>query len=166
MVNNGVLISGNAVVYWQHNITADNLVNGKQLGYFWNSTGGIIDGTQYGQMILANCTGMTVENGVFSNASAGFLLGYSSYCSLTNNTLSGNYVGVHHTFSSNNTLMNNTISGNYDGVYLYYSSNNTIVNNTIIENSDCGVYLWAVSEGNLIYLNVISYNAYDNFFFF
>ena len=162
MVNNGVLISGNAVVYWQHNITADNLVNGKQLGYFWNSTGGIIDGTQYGQMILANCTGMTVENGVFSNASAGFLLGYSSYCSLINSTLSGNYDGVRHTFSSNNTLMNNTISGNDFGVYFYYSSNNTIVNNTIIENSDCGVYLGAVSEGNLIYLNVIAYNAYEN----
>lgn len=162
MVNNGVLISGNAVDYWRHNIATDNLVNGKQLGYFWNCTGGVIDGAQYGQIILANCTGMTVEDGVFSNASAGFLLGYASYCSLTNNTLSGNYVGVHHHFSSNNTLMNNTISGNYDGVYLYYSSNNTIVNNIIIENSDCGVYLWAESEGNLIYLNVIAYNAYGN----
>ncbi len=162
MVNNGVLISGNAVEYWRHNITTDNLVNGKQLGYFWNCTGVVIDGAQYGQVILANCTGMAVEDGVFSNASAGFLLGYSSYCSLTNNTLSGNYYGVHHIFSSNNTLMNNTISGNYDGVYLYYSSNNTIVNNTILENSDCGVYLWAVSEGNLFYLNVIAYNAYEN----
>lgn len=162
MVNNGIYISGNEVEYWRHNITTDNLVNGKQLGYFWNCTGRIIDGSQYGQVILANCTGLTVEDGVFSNASVGFLLGYSSYCNLTNNTLSGNYFGVSHYTSSNNIVMNNTVSGNHYGVYLHSSSNNTVVNNTVLENQDYGVYLWTSTEGNLIYLNVIAYNAYEN----
>lgn len=134
MVNNGIYISGNEVEYWRHNIAADNLVNGKQLGYFWNCTGGIIDGAQYGQVILANCTGMTVEDGVFRNASVAFLLGYSSYCSLTNNTLSGNYFGVSHYFSPNNIVMNNTVSGNHYGVYLDSSSDNTLSSNIFVNN--------------------------------
>lgn len=134
-VNNGIRISGDVLEYWRHFITTDNLVNGKLLGYFWNLTSGIIDGIQYGQVILANCTGVTVEDGLFSNASVGIALGYSSYCS----------------------LMNNTISGNIDGVYLFSSSNNTVVNNTISGN-DYGMYLDYLSGNNLIYLNVFADN--------
>jgi len=55
-VNNGICILGNEVEYWRHNIATDNLVNGKILGYFWNLNSGTIDGTQYGQVTLANCT--------------------------------------------------------------------------------------------------------------
>ncbi len=184
-VNNGIRISGNGVEYWRQNITTDNLVNGKPLGYFWNWTSGTIDGTQYGQVIFANCTGVTVKAGVFSNATVGIVLGYSSYCSLmnniisgndygvyltsssdntiVNNTISGNDYGVYLTSSSDNTIVNNTISGNDYGVYLYPSSNNTVVNNTISGNSNRGVYFY-FSSNNIVMNNTISGNYYGVFF--
>jgi parallel beta-helix repeat protein len=182
-VNNGIYIFGFEVEYWKHNITTDNLVNGKPLGYFWNGTSGTIDGTQYGQAILANCTGVTVEDGVFINASVGIQLGYSSYCSLMNNILSGNDKGVYISFSSNNTLvsnsisgnshfgvvlayssdntlMNNNISGNHaDGVYIVSSSNNTLVNNTISGNSQYGVHLSSSSNNTLVNNNISANHA-------
>jgi parallel beta-helix repeat protein len=159
MVNNGIYISGNAVEYWRHNITSDNLVNGKQLGYFWSCTGGIIDGVQFGQVILANCTGVTVADSVFSNASVGIALGYSSYCSLKNNTMSGIDDGVYLSSSSNNTIVNNTISGNGVGVRIHYSSdNNAVVNNTI-SGKHRGVYIFASSDNSVVN-NVISGSSF------
>ena len=137
-VNNGIDISGEAVEYWRHSITADNLVNGKLLGYFWNLTSGIIDGIQYGQVILANCTAVIVEDGVFSNLTVGIELGYSAYCSLMNNTISGNEEGVSVASSSNNTVLNNTISGNNYGVYLHPSSDNNLIYLNIIADNNNG----------------------------
>ena len=163
-VNNGIYISGNAVEYWRQNITTDNFVNGKPLGYFWNWTSGTIDGTQYGQVLLANCTGVIVEDGVFSNASMGIQLGYSSYCSLMNNIISGNHNGVHIHFSSNSTLVNNTISGNEShGVVFGSSSDNTLVNNTISGNHGEGVYIPSSSDNTLVN-NTISGNYYNGVF--
>ncbi|MHA1927519.1 MAG: right-handed parallel beta-helix repeat-containing protein [Candidatus Thorarchaeota archaeon] len=161
-VNNGFRISGGGLKYWQHTITFDNVVNGKLLGYFWNLTGGTIDGTQYGQVILANCTGVTVENGEFSDVSVGIEFGYSSNCSLVNCSISENYYyGLHLFVSFNNTITNNTISENhYLGMWLWASSNNTVVNNTISLN-DIGVHL-TQSSYNLLYLNTIAYNDVEN----
>jgi len=186
MVNNGLFIfspSYNPLVeFWWHNITADNIVNGKLLGYFWNWTGGTIDGTQYGQVILANCTGVTVENCVPSNVTLGIELGHSSKCRIINNTISRNAGGVGMYFSVNNTVANNAILGNSEfgvliylsvnntvanniisgngksGLFIANSSNNTISNNTISMNSDSGVYIDSFSSKNLIYFNILAYN--------
>ncbi|MHA1480434.1 MAG: right-handed parallel beta-helix repeat-containing protein, partial [Candidatus Thorarchaeota archaeon] len=109
--NNGIRITGN-LNQWRHNITTDNTVNGKSLGYFWNLTSGVIDGNQYGQVILANCTGVTVEDGTFNNATVGILMGYSSFCNLNNNTFSGDsQSGIYLRDSSDNIMKNNNISG-------------------------------------------------------
>ena len=86
-VDNGLVISGNKDKYWRHDIAIDNLVNGKPMGYFWNLLGGVIDGTQYGQVILGNCVGVTVEDGTFNNVTFGILMGYSSHCNLINNII-------------------------------------------------------------------------------
>ncbi len=129
LVHNGFLI-----VQSLPNITPDNLVNGKLLGYFWNCTGEIIDGSQYGQIILFNCSGMTVQDGFFNRASIGITLVLSVYCN----------------------LINNTVSGNIYGMYFSYSSHNTMTNNTILYNNQCGVILTPVSDNNLFYLNRFS----------
>ena len=185
LVNNGIRIHGSGfstpAEYWQHTITVDNLVNDKPLGYFWNWNGGTIDGSQYGQVILGNCTGVTIENGEFSNASVGIELGYSSYCTLRHNTLSKHEYGVelhsssystivdnnfyeishssvHLSRSSNNTLERNTISGNsYSGIHLYYSPDNTIVSNNIY-GTDSGVHI-DFSTNNLVVDNTIFGNS-------
>ena len=159
-VNNGISIVGDEVGHWRHTITTDNLLNEKQLGYFWNLTSGIIDGAQYDQVILANCTGVVVENGAFSNSSVGIQMGYSSYCNLVNNTISGSSIaGVYLSSSAYNTIVNTTISSNfYSGLYLdFFSVYNSIVNNTIAGCNN-GVYL-SYSAYNTVMNNILSENT-------
>ena len=54
--------------YWMHTV-ANNTVNGKEFGYFANESSLEIDGHDYGQVILVNCTDSLIENGTFSDVS-------------------------------------------------------------------------------------------------
>ncbi len=159
--NNGIVFSvlDSTVEYWRQTIAPNNTVNGKAVGYFWNLTGGVIDGCQYGQVILANCTGVTVRDGVFSNGSIGIQLGHSDSNTLLNNTISNSSRdGVYLYYSSNNVLTNNTIHDNLGrGVELYYSPNSTLVNNTVSNNEELDVYIYYSSNTTLLY-NTISHS--------
>ncbi|TFH05491.1 MAG: hypothetical protein E4H14_12615, partial [Candidatus Thorarchaeota archaeon] len=73
-------IIGSGISNWLHDVSG-NTVNSKPLGYFKSLTSAIIDGTQYGQVILANCSDVTVKNGVFTNV--GIQLGFCTNCTLT-----------------------------------------------------------------------------------
>jgi parallel beta-helix repeat protein len=164
LMDNGVNILGYTLNMWKQNITADNTQNGKLLGYFWNRTGGVIDGTQYDQVILANCTGVTVENGTYENNPMGVELAYSSHCNLANNTIfrSREY-GVYFYESSNNTVVNCTISeSTVDGLMIsFYSSTNMFANNTISKNGDTGMHIYAASNNNTVVNNTIFANSVD-----
>ncbi len=171
-----------AVDYWRQNISEDNLIDGKPLGYFWNKTGEIIDGSYYSRVILANCTWMTIKNGFYENRLAGIQLAHSSNCALENNILSGNTLGTHLFYSSDNLVKNNTFSGNSEnglelinspsnivanntssgnlkyGIRLSHSSNNVLANNTVISNAFSGILL-SISSNNVIAGNYLSGNS-------
>jgi parallel beta-helix repeat protein len=128
LTNNGVYISGGPVDFWKHAIGPDNLVNGKPIGYFWNLTTGIIDGSPYGQVILANCTGIVVNNGIFENSTIGIELGYCTDCNVEGNSISGAWSGIYVESSSENIVSNNNVSEStscrwclYHGLLQYYS---------------------------------------------
>ncbi len=161
LIDNGVGIKGRSLSSWIHNITPNNTVYGKKMGYFLSQTGGTIDGLQYGQMILVNCTGMTIRDGVFSNVSRGITLAYSSHNHLLNNSLFYNReFGIHLYSSANNTLENTTVSFSEEiGINLEYSSNNTLVTNTIYSSNQYGVSL-SNSNNNTLANNTISENQY------
>ncbi|MHA1248303.1 MAG: right-handed parallel beta-helix repeat-containing protein [Candidatus Thorarchaeota archaeon] len=163
--NNGIVIYGSPVTCWRQTITANNTVNGKAMGYFWNLTGGEIDGSQYGQVILANCTDVTVRDGVFRNVSLGAQVGFSERCSLLNNIISNNsQSGVFLVCSSDCTLADNTISNNLCfGVDWDGSSGNAMTNNTVSNNGDDGVFLW-FSCDNTLSNNTISNNSGDGLY--
>ena len=127
-VSNGVHIYGSEEVHWRHSISENNLINGKPLGYFWNRIHERINAAQYGQVILANCTEVVVEDGVLYNTSVGIVLGYSTFCNLTNsNILQNSWVGIFLSHSSNNNILNTTIHKNRDtGILIESSFNNTV----------------------------------------
>ncbi|MHA2084963.1 MAG: NosD domain-containing protein [Candidatus Thorarchaeota archaeon] len=167
-----VTIRGVELKDWRQKITSDNIVLGKPVGYFWNMNGGVIDGSEYGQVILANCSEVTVENGIFVSppakvhrTPAPIELAYSTYCILSNNTVLKNWVGngygsgtgIHLFYSNNNTLVNNTITGNRIAMELTSSSFNTMDNNTISDNR-AGVRL-SHSSHNRVANNAIIRNS-------
>jgi len=140
-VNNGISLSDFDEDGWYHNFT-DNTVNGKPLGYFWNSTDIILDGDLYGLVILANCTNITVRDGSINNSSTGILVGYSPNCTLVNNTLYNHTgQGIRVRLSDNCTLVNNTIYSCETGISVYNSDNCTITNNTLHSMTNRGIFL-------------------------
>jgi parallel beta-helix repeat protein len=111
--NNGLVVGGAELADWMLNVV-DNSVNGKALGYFTNMSDAVIDGYQYGQAILVNCTRVTLRDGIFDAADIGIAVYYSSNCTVNSTSVSDNYIGIwlYSTNSSNvvdNTLVNNGI---------------------------------------------------------
>ena len=124
MVDNGIFSS------FRNEIDTSNTVNGKPVYYWVNVNGGKIpEGA--GQVILVNCSNVTVENQYLNNA----------------------YIGIEIVLSSNITVKNNTCSSNSRfGILLIWSSNNSIANN-ICSNNKVGINLGEDSNNNSIYLN-------------
>ncbi len=159
--NNGVFISDEIVDNWHHTIGPDNLVNGRPVGYFWNLTGGIIDGSSYGQVILANCTDVILNGGTFNNASVGVELGFATNVTVANITSSNGVYGAFLECSSNNTLVNNTLlSNDKNGATLDQSDCNTLVNNTFSSNNVKGISLVSSDDNYLANNDILSNSQY------
>ncbi len=86
----------------------NNTLNEREIGYFENEEGLNVNGSDYGQVIFANCTGMSLLGGSFEGVKSDLLhLGYIDYgfaspvtlmscrqCSLSSLTLFNNTMGV------------------------------------------------------------------------
>lgn len=140
MVDDGVYVDGDNLEYWNtHTIGASNTVSGKPVYYLKDTVGGTIPAGA-GQVILANCSGVTVENLNVSNGDVGIILGFSSSNTIADNTASVSAGGVSLWYSDGNDVINNTASRNtHHGIINVYSNNNTIVNNFASENLGYGI---------------------------
>ena len=157
MNENGIFIFGSLESWNSHTVETTNTVNGKPVYYFKNVTGFTVPNGA-GQVILANCSWINVENQNYSNGSIGILVGYSSNITLENNTCSNNQYGIYLRDTSYCTITNNTCSLNEEnGIYIYSSSYCTITNNSISQNR-VGIYLTSTSWENGAHYN----NIFDN----
>ena len=155
---NGIYISGDSLQHWNsHIIDTSNTVNGKPIYYLTNTTGGTIP-VGAGQVILANCTNVVVQNQDLSHGSVDILLGFSNQNHILNNTLDSNTISSIILYSSrNNKIYNNSCSNNNQpGIYIYSSNNNKIVNN-LCNMNNAGIYLYC-SDENTISNNIASNN--------
>lgn len=174
MVENGIFMQGYLIEHWStHDIDTTNTVNGKPVRYWKNRTGGIVP-SGAGQVILANCTGVTVRNQEIIKASLGIQLGFSSNNFIRNNIVTNNEYGIYLYESHGNNIDDNSASNNMYGISLESSNFNVIENNMIFSNTQEGISLyWSLdntitgnminNNGDGIYLvdshnNLISYN--------
>jgi parallel beta-helix repeat protein len=154
--NSGIGIYGHQIDTWNsHNIDTTNLVNGKPIYYIKDQIGGAIP-LGAGQVILANCTNVLIENQELTFASVGIELGFSSNIHITDNNVSSNdrlNEGMNTSGNPNATEGSNV---NFCGIYLFNSHGNTIDNNLISENYR-GILLeysdWNTIEDNHLYFN-------------
>ena len=137
-----------------------NTINGKPI-YYYKNTSGIKIPEDAGEVILANCTDMTVENLNASFGSIGIELAYTTDSEISNNIASWNTKsGIYLCYgSANNTITNNTLNSNNlcSIELLSNSTNNVIANNTINSNLNHGFRLTG-SSNNKITNNNISHN--------
>ena len=76
----GVFIDGYSVDEWNHNMdwaSHHNTVNGKRLGYFFGYSDTVIQGADWGQIILAHCYRVQIVDVEISSVSAGIKVGLS-----------------------------------------------------------------------------------------
>lgn len=62
--------------------------------------------------------------------------------------------------SSYNTIKNNIIMNNSNGIFSTYSMSNNYTNNIFHGNSEYGIYLYSVSNGNNVTSNIFTDNSY------
>ncbi len=137
-VRNGILVAGmgmpTAGDYYF--IEKNNLVNGKQFGYFFNETDLTLDGTLYGQILVANSSRVNIVGGDFSEVTLGAAFVLSHNCSLESATVVQNSMfGLQLISSTNTTIINCEIDDNpFSSIYNVYSESTDYLNNSICGN--------------------------------
>jgi parallel beta-helix repeat protein len=118
MNKEGIFIEGDLVEYWNtHNIDTSNTVNNKPVHYWKNQTGGTVP-TDGGQVILANCSNVKIEEQILINCSVGIEVGFSKYNNITENFIANNHFGIYLMNSSDNIIHHNNFINNLNQIFL------------------------------------------------
>jgi len=120
--------------------------------------------SEIGQLVVFNCSNITLQDMVFSKCNLGFLSFYTNYCRISNSTFCNN-AGIWLLESDYNCFIGNTMKNNFHGITLdYYSEYNIIKYNNFIKNRLMGIMLEEESNVNLIehnnFINNMNQNAF------
>ncbi|UCG68709.1 MAG: right-handed parallel beta-helix repeat-containing protein, partial [Thermoplasmata archaeon] len=160
MEYNGVSINGEDIQHWiTHEINTSNTVNGKPVYYWKNQTSRTVPNNA-GQVILGNCTNITINDQNFINTTVGVELGFSSNCSITEIiSTEGIYGFLLYKSSRNHILDSNGSQNLLSGIGLSYSNENIIKNGTYL-NGKYGISLSRSHSNNITYNNASSNTEY------
>ena len=162
MTDSGINIDGDLLEHWNtHQIDALNTVNGKPVRYLADQNGGTVPAGA-GQVILANCKDVTVENQNLSMGTTSVLLGASSGNRIRNNVCNGNtFSGIALGFNSNdNIITGNSCNQNDRGILIVESTGASLTGNTCNENRSVGMFLW-LADGCSFTNNTCNGNVED-----
>jgi parallel beta-helix repeat protein len=108
--------------YFLHTIE-NNMVNGKPLYYFCNKQDTLIDTWNIGQLLLVNCTNVTLTNVSISNTDWGLVFAFCNRCLTNHCHFFNNSLAIWTLQSNNNMFQCNNISNNYHrGIVIDYNS--------------------------------------------
>jgi parallel beta-helix repeat protein len=131
LVNNGLVVNGESLEEYMQAEVVNNSVDGNPL-VFWQHRMGDAIPTGAAQVVLVNCTQITITKQNFTHASIGILAAYSSALEISHNRIINNSMdGIRLVNSGTSTISKNTISQN----------GGTILGNTLTSNSGYGVSL-------------------------
>jgi len=152
--SNGIVINEG----WDTHMIDNNTANGRIIRYYKNNKN-IIVPEDTSQVILAQCTNVTIQNLNLSNVDIGVQLWQSSDNSIFFNEIASNnnYGIIFYNSSKNNIKGNSIINNKNHGVCLKILSNNTFIDNNILNNNGSGILAWYSSYNNLSG-NIISDN--------
>ncbi|MBY9001976.1 MAG: right-handed parallel beta-helix repeat-containing protein, partial [Candidatus Heimdallarchaeota archaeon] len=157
-VDGGLTIIENYVEDYDTYLVENNTVNTKPVGYLVSEMDISFLNPSFGQLILIDCTNVTVSNQDFSNVGYGLYYVFCTNTTTTNNTFSYNTYGANfrqsigyniiegNRFIENNdfainlvgtdyvTLENNSIFSNGNGIRIGDSDYTILNNNSLIDN--------------------------------
>ncbi len=144
--------------HWNtHSIDDSNSVNGAPLIYLRDQVGGaVVAGA--GQVILANCTGVTVEGQTMADLKKAVTVGFGSGNVLSENQLSDCHEPIYIYRSNSNTVSWNNISDSWYGISVHEGEGNELDNNNVTR-GDTGIFLYG-GEANRVHNNSVSGNVW------
>jgi len=144
----GIEILATNIGHWDTHTIEDNSINGKPI-YYYKHASGIIVPSDAAEVILVGCTYCVITDIVFREG-IGILLAYSSYNTISRNTIKKTTEmyqgGIYLENSLNNNLSFNSITDCEYGITLYNSSNNCIYRNIIKNNIQDGILCYGSSN--------------------
>lgn len=159
LIHSGISIVGSGVEEWITNqIGPDNTVNGKPVVSFQNMMDRKVpEGA--GQIIVVNCTNVTIEDQNCSNGSIGISIAFSNNISVAGSSAISNWGFNFYIYHSQNIVVfNNTFNKGGTGIFSDKVKNVSIEHNTFTGN-DVGIRLRdceaAKLRNNLITMNRI-----------
>ncbi len=152
--NNTIINQGLRCLDSFDNSIHGNTVNGKPLCYLEGEMNISIQ-DEYGQIILVNCSNITILNQNIHNTSVGISLHDSLDCKIINNTIKDDkLVGLYVENCCNNTISNNIIENSHSQcIQFYYSHHNRFIDNLVLD--DCSSVYFHYSTYNLIQNNTL-----------
>jgi parallel beta-helix repeat protein len=129
------VISGSSLQEYVNYVDASNTVSGKPI-YYWIDKEELTVPSDAGCVILANCTGITVENLNLTGNLPSICLAYTTNSKISQNEVSWAQAGILLHSSSNNEVSQNKVSSHWGnnwigGICLISSNNNILFGNDI-----------------------------------
>jgi parallel beta-helix repeat protein len=152
LINNGLYLNFESVNEYFDLTFSDNTVNGLPILIFLNETGSSIDSSSLGQIILLNCSGVTVSNPLpVPTINYGVHLFFSNSCIIKDTKQMNNIIGILAYYSPDTEISNNDCSSDYydlsyvnkNGPAIHAErSNNSIIKDNICDNFGQGVSIF------------------------
>ncbi|MDF1539792.1 MAG: right-handed parallel beta-helix repeat-containing protein, partial [Candidatus Thorarchaeota archaeon] len=163
MTNSGILFETIQSLAELNHTLIGNMANGLPVYYAFDESSLTIDGSQYGQIILVNCTGVSVSGGYFNNVSSALQVRYCIDVDVTDFEMidirCGNIIGD----TAELTISDTQIEGysRFRAFMIQWSENITFsnVNLTSIESTSPSNG-YGISLENSISINVINSNFF------
>jgi len=145
--------------FWNSHTIENNYVNGRPIYYYKNNSDTVTVPSDAGQVILANCSNITIRDLNLSGVYSGIQLGFSSHNNINGNTIAQSTDGysISLAYSSFNNITENTLTDTNDAIdiYLRESCDSNIISGNSIAGSGEGIHLHN-SSGNRIFENNIA----------
>lgn len=109
LVFGGVEISENSLEDYLNYTLDNNFINGKELGFFLNQSYINLDGDEFGQLILINCTNGSIRNIEISDTLNCLYLKYCDNFLIENNNFKNSWNGIYSEGSDNLEFISNTL---------------------------------------------------------
>ena len=146
----GISIEGNNISNWIHEISG-NTIGDKPLGYFKGLSTQDIDAEDYGQVILANCSEITVYNGDFADSSTSISIGFSNFSIVHGCHMNGRGTGILLEKTYETLIENCSIIGMMlNGLVLFDTYLTTVYNCTIINIRHWGAFVLGGSNTTIL----------------
>ncbi|MFH1101510.1 MAG: right-handed parallel beta-helix repeat-containing protein [Methanobacteriota archaeon] len=158
----GLVLQGWTRDQWITHTIENNTINEKPIYYYANTDLPQEVPVDGGQVILANCSNITVQGLTITTVWNGIQLAYSSDNTISDNTVAQNEHGIFLIDSVGNIVSGNTVEMNSYGVKLQHATSNQFFDNTIRYNSVVGLFCDSTSASNIIYHNNFIENSMWN----